>query len=166
MSGICIINLKKHNMNFDEMNLLSKKLVKIALKKNIGIFFNNLDYDYEFIKQLKLKNFFLLSDSFLYRNCDFWILNDFVLISDDKKLKKCFYKKYAFFPKIFYELSKYNISTIEVYISNDGSDDVHNFKELYSTKQKFLDDFYEDFIKESDLYSYGIPTLKFIIDLK
>lgn len=166
MSGICIVNLKKHNMKFDEMNLLSKKLVKIALKNNIGIFFNNFDYDSEFIKQANFKTFFLLSDSFLYRNCDFWIFNDFELISDEKKFKKWFYKSYKFFTKIFCELSKFNISTIEVYISNDGEDNVNNFKEIHTTKQKFLDDFYKDYIEESDIYCYGIPTIKFVINLK
>lgn len=45
MSAVCIVNLKKHNLKFEELNNLAKELVRFCLNHdNLAVFFNSFDY--------------------------------------------------------------------------------------------------------------------------
>lgn len=67
MSAICIVNLKRHSLNYNEMNLMSKDLIRIALLNDVSVFFHSYDYGEKIIKSAQMQNFFLMSDSFLYK---------------------------------------------------------------------------------------------------
>lgn len=70
MSAICLIVLKEPNLEFDDFNELSKKLVRFAVDNNLAVFFQNSYFPDLFSKD-NFNQFFFMSDSFLYQNCDF-----------------------------------------------------------------------------------------------
>lgn len=62
-------------MKFEELDNLAKELVRYCLNHdNLAVFFNSFDYGKNLIEE-HMSNFFLLSDSFLYKNYEF--LEDF-----------------------------------------------------------------------------------------
>ena len=165
MSAIFIINFSKNEISFDHMNNLAKQIVKIALKENVGVFFNSFDYAENLISDAKMENFVLLSDSFLYKNCDF--LDTSSLRFKDKKFKHNFHKKYGFINKILKAIKNSGMTTIDIYISNDGSiENVADFETKKTSVSSFLDDLISSIFEFSAEYAYGFPTIKYTLDLQ
>ena len=171
MSEICIINLKKNSMNYQDMNSLATCLVKIALKNGVSVFFNSYDYGTELIKNNEMHNFFLMSDSFLYKNCGFlenrWFIKDEKkYIDDSTELIKDFKQSYRFFNEIIDSIFQYNIEIIEVWLS-DSLYSVHckeDFCFKITNREQFLDSLFsslED--KEKNSYNYTFKSTIFQI---
>ena len=164
MSAIFIVDLKRHNLSFDSMDDLARKIVKIALKEKIGVFFNSFDYAVDLIEDAKMKSFFLLSDSFFYKNCDF--LNTDMFDISNKRFKKIFIKKYKFVEKILCEIKKAGVTSIDVYISCDGCTEVvSDFIDEKANMDSFLEGMFRGIFKYSNEYAYGFPTVKYSVDL-
>lgn len=163
MSELCLVDLSKNEMNFNELNDLAVQLVKIALADNIAIFFHSFDYGYEIIKEAKMKNYFLMSDSFLYKNCGFLNTSFF---KDVRKIEQCreeFIERFKFFNDILSCIFKYNINQIEIYITMDCSVNINDFDCLLCSKDNFLFKLFEVIFNYADEYAYGFPTIKFIV---
>ena len=71
MSQLFLVDLGSDYINFDLYNNLAKDLVEFALKQDIGVFFGDQGYYYDLIRESEIRNYFIVSDSFLYRNCGF-----------------------------------------------------------------------------------------------
>ena len=164
MSEIFIVDLGQHNLSFDELDLLSKKIVALALKNDIGVFFHSFDYGTNIIESGGMKNFFLMSDSFLYKNCGF--LDTTMFNVPDFKFKKSFMKKYKFIDKILAEIKRAHIKSVDIYISTDGSvENVSDFVEKNVCKKDFLQKMFFDILEYADIFAYSFPTVKYKIDL-
>ena len=165
MSAICLVNLKINNWAFDEFNSFAKKLVRYCLEyDNLAVFFNSFDYAESLIVEEHMRNFFLLSDSFLYKNCEFLeevpYIDPFNLVESEKT----FVKKYGFFNDIFKIVFEHNVSEITVFLSVDGSvEHSCEFIPLYATSETFLHILFDSVITNADKFAYQIPSLKFTI---
>lgn len=165
MSNICIVNLKDNNINNNVkiLNRLSKELIQYSLDNNIAVFFNSYDYGEEIINEAKMKCFFLMSDSFIYKNCEFLSTN-FLMKTNNKNIEKVFLKKYQFFEDVLKIIFKYDVSLIEIFISVDGAVNcVEDFNIIKSSRDSFLIDLYKVFAE--DIYDgpFCFPTVKFEI---
>lgn len=165
MSNLCVFNISQSDISFNEMNELANRITKLALKEKRGVFFNSFDYASDIIESGKMKFFFLLSDSFIYKNCE--MLNTEGLgISNLLLFKSKFKKRFAIFKKILNEISKEKVDVVEIYITTDGSiNDIADFDIIMTDKKKFLDDLCESVILLSDIYAYGFPTIKYYIKM-
>ena len=165
MSAIFIVNLKEYNLTFEELNNLAKKLVRYCLNSNnLAVFFNSFDYGESLIKEENMKNFFLLSDSFLYKNCEFLEDVPFINPMELVKSEKTFTEKYKFFNDIFKIVFGFNVSEITIFMSCDGSaDNSSDFKELSATPKNFLHLLFDSVINNAEKFAYQIPSLKITI---
>lgn len=165
MSAICLVNLKINSLNFDEFNDLAKKLVRYCLEcGNLAVFFNSFDYDKTLIVDEHMKNFFLLSDSFLYKNCEFLEEVPFIDPFNLVESERAFTEKYDFFNDIFNIVFNYNVSEITVFLSIDGSvEHSYEFVPLSATPENFLHTLFDSVITNADKCAYQIPSLKFTI---
>lgn len=72
MSAVCIVNLKKHNLKFEELNNLAKELVRYCLNHdNLAVFFNSFDYGKNLIEE-HMSNFFYFQIVFCIKITNFW----------------------------------------------------------------------------------------------
>ena len=163
MSAIFIINFKKHDLSFDKMNCLAKKLIEIGLREDIGVFLNSNDYATDLILNANMTDFVMLSDSFLYKNCDFLSTVEFD-VSNKPKFKKDFVGKFKFIDNILDEIEKSGILQVEIFISCDGSvNKTSDFVNKEINHNEFLDELFDSIIKYSHEFAYGFPTVKFDI---
>lgn len=165
MSAICLVNLKINSLNFDEFNDLAKKLVRYCLaRENLAVFFNSFDYGKTLIVDEHMKNFFLLSDSFLYKNCEFLEEVPFIDPFNLVESEKVFTEKNNFFNDVFNIVFSYNVSEITVFLSIDGSvERSDEFIPLSATPENFLHIFFNSVISNAEKCAYQIPSLKFTI---
>lgn len=169
MSSFCCINLKENNLkkDFNSYNELAKELMAYALNNDLAIFFNSYDYWQDVIEKGKFNEFFLLSDSFLYKSCELLDNTEFVKLieeNDDINVyKNAFIKKYSLFKDIVDIIFKYSVSVIEIYISEDDITEYEDFKNLVSTKETILNDLFESVINSVNEYGNEFPNLKIII---
>lgn len=163
MSGLFLINIKKDWTSFDEMDDLSKRIVRIALKENKGVFFNSCDYDEDLLSDIGKIPFVLISNSFLYQNCDFLDTSEFDV--NDKNIQIKFNKKYNFINSFFVEFNKFGVTELDIYISNDGSVSTAEDFVIQKTvkSQDFLDSLLSSIYEYSDIYAYGFPTIKYTV---
>ena len=165
MSAVCIINLKKHNMEFDELNNLAKELVRYCLNHdNLAVFFNSFDYGENLINEEHMRNFFLLSDSFLYKNCEF--LEDFCYNPETglAEAEKAFNEKYSFFLDMFEIIFKYNVSELTVFIDGSAAESAEDFEPLSATPKEFLHLFFRYAVECAGYGGYiCVPPLKITV---
>lgn len=165
MSAICIVNLKKHNLKFKELDNLAKELVRYCLNHdNLAVFFNSFDYGKNLIEEEHMSNFFLLSDSFLYKNCEF--LEDFYYNPEIglAETEKTFNKKYKFFLDMFEIVFRYNVSELTVLIDDSETESISEFEYLTATSEEFLHLFFHYAVKHIDYGGYiGVPSLKITV---
>ena len=121
MSELCLMNLKKHRLNFEKLDSLANSLVELSLKNKIAVFFHTYDYAAELINSAGMKNFFLLSDSFLYKNCGFLDMMSFAYETDMQSYRVRFLKKYHFLQEMIDKIFEYEVDTLEISISEDGA---------------------------------------------
>lgn len=167
MSAICIVNLKEHNLNFDELNALAKKIVKYCLDHELGAAFNAFDYGENLIEEENMRNFFLLSDSFLYKNCD--ILNDipFVDSYNVSDSEKVFTEKYSFFNDILKIIFSFNVYEVTVLIDTWETESVADFNRFSATPDNFTHLLFESVKNYTEQYhQYIIPALKVTVKAK
>lgn len=164
MSAICIVNLKKHNLEYDKLNDMAKKIVRYCLDHdNLAVFFNALDYGKNLVDDEHMQNFFLLSDSFLYKNCEF--LEDFYYNPETElaETEKDFNEKYKFFLDIFDIVFQYDVSEITVYV-DDSVAGINDFEPLSATTEEFLPLFFRYVVEMSGYGGYiGVPSLKITV---
>lgn len=171
MSSFCCINLIRNNIsnNFKAYNKLAKQLIQFALDNDIAVFFNSYDYGEELIREANMKDFIIISDSFLYKNCELLNNTDFVRILSEKNItdyKNAFIIKYSVFQKILDIIFQYDVSAVELYITEDELCSISEFKKINSTKDKLIDDLY--LCVENSVSEYGneFPPIKFCIENK
>ena len=173
MSGVCIVNLKKHDLEFKEMDELANRLVKIALKDHVAVFFHS-NYGADLIKALGLKNYFVMSDSFVYRNCDFLDVVPFIMdflngfgpvYLDDVSFREAFKEHFNFFNEMMDCIFKFAVSEIEIYISPNGfADTADDFEPIQSDREHFIEDFYNTLYDElGNHFNYEFLDAKFEI---
>lgn len=166
MSAICLVILKKHNLAFDELNDLANKLVRYCLNcGELAVAFNSFDYAEKLIEQENMKDFFFLSDSFLYKNCEFLEEVPFIDTTDLEKFEKQFKDRYRFFNDIFKVIFGFNVSEITIFMSTDGaSDTAEDFMPLTATPDTFLHLLFDSVINNAEKFAYQIHSLKITIE--
>ena len=163
MSELCLMNLKKHRLNFEKLDSLANSLVALSLKNKIAVFFHTYDYAAELINSAGMKNFFLLSDSFLYKNCGFLDITSFVYETDIQSYRVRFLEKYHFLQEVIDKVFEYEVDILEIYISEDGSAEVETDFEVIETAQgDFVETLFQKIWKDSSGSGF-FPTTKFII---
>lgn len=158
MSAICLIVLKEPNLEFDEFNELSKKLVRFAVDNNLAVFFQNSYFPDLFSKD-NFNQFFFMSDSFLYQNCDF-LTTEGIGYKGVDIFRKEFMNKFGFFNTIFSIVFNY-VKSFDVYITGGGVSTLEDFDIMQTTESDFLQDLFKCILDRSDEYAYGFPTIKF-----
>ena len=162
MSAICLINPKSHKLKFEELNEMAKKIIRYTLDNNMAAFFNSHDYDSGLIKAVKVENFFLLSDSFIYQNADDLLDTISIRRRSMKTFKKDFLDKFHFFTDILEIIFSFKITEVDIYVSEGGdSGDVEDFDLIQTNQHDFLNDLHDCIIKYADEWAYCFPPLKF-----
>lgn len=166
MSELYLVNLKNHNMNLEELKLLSNNLMRLALDKNFAIFFNSYDYAKDLILENSMKEFFILSDSFLYKNCGFLNTNFLENLLDYNESEKQFVENFDFLNLINETIFKYKINEIEIFITADGAVNcIEDFEEIECKCNEYLKVLFKNIIIKANEYAYGFPTLKVSVKL-
>ena len=169
MSSFCCINLKdsKVTADFENYNNLAKEIIANALKNNIAAFFNSYDYWQDLILKADMKAFFLLSERKKKKSCELLDNTCFIDIiennSDMQVYKKAFEKKYKFFKELVEIIFKYDVSLIEIYLTEDDTTEIDDFKSMVSTKETILSDLFSCVIKSTPEFGNEFPTIKIII---
>ncbi len=169
MSNFCCINLKESNLinDFENYNKLAREIITYALKNNIAAFFNSYDYWQDLISEMDMKAFFLISDSFLYKSCELLDNTEFIELikmnADIKIYKKAFENKYSFFKDLVEIIFKYNVSLIEIYITEDDAIESKDFISIKSTKESILSDLFNCVISSISQFGNEFPNVKFEI---
>lgn len=161
MSEICLIDLKS-NLEFDTLNIMANELVKFAVDNSFAVFFQNSGFS-NLIIGSELNQFILLSDSFIYQNCGFLTTEDIDFLDIDS-FRQGFLKKFEFLNKVLSIIFSYGLDSIDIYISEGGFDALSDFSEKLTTADKFVFDLCDCVINSATLYSYGFPTIKFIVN--
>lgn len=140
MSAICIVNFKEHGLDFSELNCLANELVAFALKKGLGVSFNARDYGYELIREAGMSSYFLLSDSFLYKNCEFLEEPLYLLEREtERRSYAAFRERYLFMEEMLSLIFRHRVSCVELYLSEDGSESsVPEFSPIQTTAEDFM----------------------------
>ena len=172
MSGVCIINFKKHNLTFDQMNELAEKLMYIALQNHVAIFFHS-HYRKDLIDNVKMKNYFVMSDSFFYRNCNFLNVvpivescmgNVMYVNHENAVFRAKFIKRYYFFDLIIQCIFQYDVDLLEIYISESGCVNKNeDFEVINTSAQLFLSDLFDSLVDMHNGFNYEFPDAKFVI---
>ena len=160
MSDFLLINLKKKNTNYEELNNLTRRIVAFSLKNNIGVSFNSYDYYEKIITENEMENFFFISSSFLFKNCD--LLYNSILDSNLVNKKKIFLKKFKFLRKLIGILLKNKIQQVEIYVSGSPVDKSSEFKEIKTQKKELLEVLFNEVCRFYSNNNYGFPSLKII----
>lgn len=185
MSGLCIINLKKHNLNEETMNEMANKLIRVSLKNHVAVHFNGRDYGQPLVDEEKMRDFFVLSHTFLYKNCDFLDLEplmlklykakDFQNFIQKEKMKNSFEKekfqemfchKYNFFNEIIESVFLYDVNLIEIFMTENYGWIQHgqDFAEIKTQRRNFLLDLFNSLVDVlGNNFNYEFPNAKFVI---
>ena len=169
MSRFCCINLKESNLinDFDNYNKLAREIITYTLNNNIAAFFNAYDYWQDIINEAKMKTFFLISDSFIYKSCELLDNTEFVdLIRQNKDIsiyKKAFENKYSFFKDLVEIIFKFNVSLIEIYITEDDAVEIQDFKSIKSARETIVSDLFNCVIDSVSEFGNEFPDVKLII---
>lgn len=89
-------------------------------------FFSHSHYRKDIIESAQMRNYFVMSDSFVYRNCNFLETNSIVekLYFDngfnEEKFYRVFKERFKFFDEIIDNIFHDDVSLIEIYISENG----------------------------------------------
>ena len=161
MSGFYAVNLSKHKVPLKGLKELSYELVEYVITKKIGIHFNPYDYMEDIIKNAGMKDFFVLSSSFLHKNFDY--IEDTSFISDFSDVENSwieFVDYLGFLNDINNVIFSHNVSEIEVFLSSGEVTDIEGFIEKETDKQNFLRLIFNSIYEFSDFYSYGFPSLR------
>lgn len=159
MSAICIVDLKNHGLDFNQLNQLAKEIIQYTLNNNLAASFND-DYDEELIKEIGTSNFFLMSDSFLYRHADFLDTTSLFLDGNIDKFRKEFFERFSFFTEIIKILFKFKILAIDIYLDITNCSSIEDFVAIETNQDDFLKDLFDSVIKYANEYAYGFPTVK------
>lgn len=165
MSAICIVNLKKHNLKFDDLNDLAKELVRYCLNHdNLAVFFHSFDCQKNLIDEEHMRNYFLISDSFLYRNCELLEDTFYAPEMNLSEAEKKFNEKFKFFLDMFEIIFKYNVSELTVLIDDSVAESINDFEPLSATPENFLHLFFSYVVEYADCSGYfGVPSLKITV---
>ncbi len=163
MSELCLINIKKHNLTFNQLKEFAKEMVCFALKNDKGVYFNSISCCNSLVREAKLCDYFLLTDSFYCDNSEFLTTID-LFDGDVNTFKERFLEKFKFFEYLFELIFKNNISTLEVYLSEGVGDHLSDYDEVITTPQNFLSDVFEQILKYKEEMAYEIPNLKMVIN--
>lgn len=165
MSELCLFNIKEKNLKFEELNELAKDVTRYSLKNGYGSFFNTADYAYDFVEKVGMKTYFILSDSFLYKNAD--DLLDTTRFAYDSKsdYRKHFFETFSFFEDYLDIVFKYDVDSVEVWIDGNGTaTEIEDYDRLLSEKRNFTKTLYDVFMKMSKETGYTFPPV--VIEVK
>ena len=152
MSAICIINLKESHCSFEELDCLSKDIIAYSSENKLAAFFNCKDYMPNLIEEAGMSNYFLVSDSFLYRNCEFLSL-DYDKCQRINNIER-FKRKYYFFEDIIGIIFRYDIPTVEIYVSDDGASEIKDFETIHSSVKTIVSDLYNNVFGDDKHVNY------------
>lgn len=167
MSSFCCVNLAKNKVSkhFKKYNQIANRVVEYALEHKFAVFFNSYDYGLNIIEEADMKDFFLVSDSFLYKNCELLNTTEFArkMLKDEMfDTKKAFFRKYRIFNELVNIIFEYEVSEIEIYFTDDA-ENLSEFDVKQTTKENFLLDLYNAVEAAVPEYAGLFPTVKFCI---
>jgi len=158
MSQLCLLEIKEFELDYEQMNMLSKELVEFVNKSSLGIHFNVLGYCHDLINEQKMSFFCLLSSSFLHYNAEFlsfpfgeeWLVED----------KEGFKKRYYFLIDIAKIIFSYNVNKLNIYLSEDGlSESKEDFICLNCNLSTLLDKMYNIILSLEKEMAGMIPSI-------
>jgi len=173
MSDTLIVDLKDKRSSFDKkLNKFANEIVKFCLDNNIAAFFNS-DYSSELVKLANMKNYFLVSDSFLYEQCDELLDIAPLYDSTDNAYKRKgafdkskweehyrdeFYKKFKWFTGLLDIIFCYEVESIDIYIESYESLPLDEYYTIKTSHKNFLKDICDYVIDNAEHWCYHIPV--------
>ena len=186
MSSLCIFELKEHNLSFEDNNRLAKELIKISLANDVAVTFND-DYWQTLIATAGLKDYFTVSSSFLYKDCDFsgnaslFEIDDIIdeicgernsccyIEKEDDLFYRKVMKKYGFLCEIIDCIFMYDVNKINLYLSDCGCG-ITGPEDFYIVKTdaaNFMEELYNAITDElNNKFNYRFSDTKFEITKK
>lgn len=162
MSELCLINLKEHKLKFEKLKEVAKRVVQFALEIDKGVYFNSLPYSCDLIRKANARDYFLLTDNFYCDNCEF-VSTIGLFDVEINAFNSNFKNRFRFFEELFKIIFGYDISTIEVFLSESSGDSLDDYDEVITTSENFLDDIFDAVLKYKNEMAYGIPNLKLVV---
>lgn len=167
MSSVCIFNIVDKINDYDKLNHIARELVQTALDNELGISFNSNFYD--LTKVSTIKNYFMLSNSFIYRHSDellspkgLWDGNSVDLF------KKEFINRFRFFQILLDKLCSLGVEKVEIYFVDidEPPESLRDFEVVQSNGFEFVDNLLKVVLSEMDEFGGTIPTfLKFEVNM-
>jgi hypothetical protein len=156
MSQSCGFNIK---INYFD-NITKNELEMICKKNKLGIFY---DVEDNWIGYQKIFDVaFHLSDSFEYDTLtilDTWFIKKF-----DEPSFRLFEEKYYFLKEIATLFLDSKAETLEILLSSQAPNECDDYTIIETTINSFLYKIYEEIIKQSNIWAYGFPVLKIVIN--
>lgn len=181
MSGLLLVNLKEHNLDYNELNTMAKQLVSLALKKNFAVTFNSCGSEDRIVTDGGMRDYFHISNSFLYKNCDFLYMPDLILklcgVDEIEKIdfyhyprkeeiRKAFLKEYNFLNEILDIVFEFDVNLIEMIMvdANGVVLSYQDFEEIKIKRDEFLFKLF-DLLRDplNNNFNYEFPTAKILI---
>lgn len=165
MSRVCIFNIEDNIKDFKRLNYIAKEIVKISLENDIGVSFNS-NYCEDLWREPIIKNYFVVSDSFLYRQSDELLsTNYFWEDGSINSYKKKFIERFSFFNILLNKLFSLGLENIEILFSDVNLiDELKNFETIQTNKLIFLNDLLNVTLQSIDEFGGQIPnSLRFKI---
>lgn len=164
MSSVCIFNIVDEISDYNKLNYIARELMQTAINNNLGISFFSTYYD-GLIDLPQIKNYFLLSDSFIYRHCNELIsTNEFWQDGSASSFKKNFISHFKFFDILLNKLFGLGIENIEIYFADvdEPIESLKEFKVVRTNYSNFVNDLLNVVLEEMNEWGGTIPTsLKF-----
>lgn len=158
MSNVVLFYVKD-NINYEDMNSISRKIVKYCLKKDLGVSFNFFGYCDEIVKELNPTMYFIVSDDFIQLNSEFLTTSNIFNIKAESG-KIIFSKRFRFFNEIFKIFINNNLKDFGLLIMTDGSSESINdceVKKVHSAN--ITETLFGSIIENKDRFAYDFPNL-------
>lgn len=164
MSAVCIFDFTKSKLEYSQLNDLLKTLTEAALTKDMAILYRYRGYADDIVQSADLKQYFILSNSFVYPDCGFLEPEEYTKTTSGKFNFSAFSAKFGVLQELLDILFRFHVQVVEIYTTIDGSVNSENdFEEISCTKSSFLDCLFKNVESHAPEYAYGFPTSKFII---
>lgn len=164
MSAVCIFDLTKSRLEYSRLNELLKALTDTASAENMAIFYCYRGYADDIVQSAGMKQYFFVSDSFVYPDGDFLEPEEYTGAGAGKFDFSAFSVRFGFLQKLVDVLFRFHVQVAELYTTIDGSvNSEQEFEEVSCTKSSFLKSLFQSVESHADEYAYGFPTIRYVI---
>lgn len=157
MSALLLIKYDVHNVEFANLDKLSKTIVADGLRNDYAVSFND-SYASDFLHG-KATNTIVVSDSFLYRQADELLDVTEYVYEDEQVFKRKFAQKYIFLQRLVEKLLDFDAQNIEIYFSTSDGCDASDYVCVETTASALTENLLDTFLKNASQTGFTFPDM-------